>query len=349
MDFKLSQKQLIAIFIIAFIPVIFLSVREALVNPEVDIWESWEWPKTFVSLMFSLLVTLLLFAGNTYIIRYLNIRMPWGEYLVKRIITEAALCMVYSGLAMVLLYTLLAKLTPYASLGKVPLFWNVFIAIVITIVAVLIVEGIDFFRRWTQTQVEAEKLQRENLQARYDVLRNQIRPHFLFNSLNVLSSLVHKDPDQAEDFIEQLSEVYRYVLDTGENTLVTVQKDLKALEAYIFLQQTRYGQNLKFNQELDENALNGYIPPLTFQILMENAVKHNVIGKEAPLTVTLKRANPQYMVMENNIRERTDKNPSTGIGLKNLKERFSFVTDLQPEFHSQDNRFLAYIPLIQKT
>ncbi len=348
MDFKLSQKQLIAIVLISVIPVVFLSVREALANPELDFWGNWQWPKTFISLLFSLMVTLLLFAGNTYIIRYLNLRMPWDQYWVKRIMTEAVFCILFSGIVMTLMFTLLAKFTSIASLGVEPLFWNVFIAIVITIVAVSIVEGIDFFRRWNQTQLEAEKLQRENLQARYEVLRNQIRPHFLFNSLNVLSSLVHKDPDKAEDFIEQLSEVYRYVLDTGEQPLVTVQKDLKALEAYIFLQQTRHGDNLKFNQELDEKALNAYIPPLTFQILMENAVKHNAIGKDAPLTVTLKRANPQYMVMENNIRERTDKHSSTGIGLQNLQERFSFVTDFQPVFHNQDSRFLAYIPLIQK-
>lgn len=179
------------------------------------------------------------------------------------------------------------------------------------------------------------------------MLRNQVRPNFLFNSLNVLSSLVHKDPELAEDFIEQLSEVYRYVLDTANQNLVTVEQDVQALEAYFFLQQTRYGaDSLQFRNELNGDARQAWIPPLTLQMLAENAVKHNVASEQKPLKLTLSCAAGHFLRLTNNKQKRTDQHPSTSVGLQNLKSRFALVNERLPVFQEEPDTFNAYIPII---
>lgn len=347
MDYRLSRSHWIAMLIITVIPVLVFAIRAYITQEAITAPEALAIPPMLAGLGFSFIITVTLYTGNLFLIRYLNIKFPWREKPLQRMFVQVPFVILYPGIVMSILYSLFAGFTPFAVMTAEALFQNIFIAIVITIVVVAVMEGFNFFKRWNQQQLEAEQLKRENLQARFEVLRNQVRPHFLFNSLNVLSSLVHKDPDLAEDFIEQLSEVYRYVLETADQNLVTVERDLQALEAYIFLQQTRYGHDsLHFRNEINGNAHQARIPPLTLQMLVENAVKHNVASEHKPLVITLTQTAGHFLLLKNNKQKRTDQNPSTGIGLPNLKSRFSLVSDRLPTFQEEPDTFKAYIPLI---
>lgn len=347
MHFKLHKNQIIAILVIPIIPVMVLSIRDVIAEGS-NIIEVWRWPKFFASLGFSLTITFCLYAGNTYILRYLNIKMPWGQYLVQRILIEAILTIVYSALTMTLLYTLYANLSSFAEVSRIALFWNVFIAVVITIVAVSIIESIDFFRSWTQSQVETERLQKENIQARFEALKNQLNPHFLFNSLNVLSSLIHKDPDLAEDFVEKLSKVYRYLLENRDRKLVPLKDEVDFLKAYTFLQKSRYGANLQIDLNITSSQDEFYLPPLTLQLLLENAVKHNVIAKDQPLIISIETDDDNYLTVRNNLQERSDREWSAGLGIANLKERYHFFTEVEPKFGTSGNQYFARVPLLKE-
>ncbi len=348
MHYQLGRSHWLAIMVITVIPVIVFAIRAYVTEEAVTSPEALAIMPMLAGLGFSFVITTVLYIGNLYLIRFLNKQLPWRGNPLLRIFIQVPASILYPGIMMALLYVLYASFTPYAVLTSEALFQNIFIAIVITLVVAAIIEGFNFFKRWNQQQLQAEQLKRENLQARFEALRNQVRPHFLFNSLNVLSSLVHKDPDLAEDFIEQLSEVYRYVLDTADQNLVTLEQDLQALKAYIFLQQTRYGPNsLQFHHEINGDAQHAFIPPLTLQMLAENAVKHNVASEHQPLQLSLKPIAGNRLLLQNNKQKRTDQNRSTGIGLENLRARFSLVSDRMPTFKEDDQSFKAYIPLIK--
>ena len=148
----------------------------------------------------------------------------------------------------------------------------------ITIVISLFMEGRAFLNNWRKAALDAERLQKENARAQYDALKNQVNPHFLFNSLNALTQLVYEDQDKAATFIKQLSEVYRYVLDTREKELVTIDEELSFIRSYLFLQQIRFGQKLQISILVDSRDT--LLPPLALQILVENAIKHNIISED---------------------------------------------------------------------
>lgn len=343
----ISRGHWLAIMGITVIPVSIFRLKALLTEPGSSLQQVLEPIALLSSLTFSFTITAVLYLGNLWFIRYLDDRLPWQGHALQRLPVQVAWAILYSGGTMAVFYTGFASIAPGAGRSAEAIFRNVYIAIVITLIVMAILEGLSFFRHWRQSRLEAEQLQRANLQARFEVLCNQVRPHFLFNSLNVLSSLVHKDPELAEDFIEQLSEVYRYVLDTANQNLVTVEQDVQALEAYFFLQQTRYGaDSLQFRNELNGDARQAWIPPLTLQMLAENAVKHNVASEQKPLKLTLSCAAGHFLRLTNNKQKRTDQHPSTGVGLLNLKSRFGLVNERLPVFQEEPDTFNAYIPLI---
>ncbi len=194
-------------------------------------------------------------------------------------------------------------------------------------------------------ELQATQQEKERILARFETLKNQVNPHFLFNSLNVLSSLVHEDPDLAESFIAKLTRVYRYVLDLKEETLVPLSRELDFVNSYFFLQQIRFGNNLQLYIEVGEDHKKQLLPPLSLQLLMENAVKHNIISKEYPLKIEL-FVRGEELVIKNNFQPRSEKVHSTGIGLSNLRERYRLLTEKQPSFDRENDYYVARIPLL---
>jgi LytS/YehU family sensor histidine kinase len=197
---------------------------------------------------------------------------------------------------------------------------------------------------WRQTAIDAEKAKRESIKAQYDSLKNQVNPHFLFNSLNALTNLVYQDQDKAAKFIKQLSEVYRYVLESRDKEVVTINEELKSLESYIFLQQIRFGD--KLNVQIDIPQRDGRVAPLALQMLFENAIKHNVISEEYPLTIHIYRKEDNLIVENTLKRKHILPEDSSGLGLENIKKRYEFLSDKKVAVEETNLKFKVTLPIL---
>jgi Histidine kinase len=224
--------------------------------------------------------------------------------------------------------------------------WNSWIfSLIITIMVSAIVHSKNFLTGWKQTLVEAEKLKKEQAIAQYETLKTQVNPHFLFNSLNVLTTLVHKDADVAEQFIIQLSKVYRYILESRAQEIISLEEEMRNLEAYVFLMQIRFGNNFIFDNQLTAKTNGFKVAPLTLQMLVENALKHNEISKMYPLSISV-FLEDNFIVVRNNLQLKTNQNDSTGIGLSNIKSRYQFLSSVPVSVSENDGFFTVKIPLI---
>ena len=194
--------------------------------------------------------------------------------------------------------------------------------------------------------VENETLRAENLNSRYEALKNQLDPHFLFNSLNTLQSLIEDDPDKAENFIQQLSVVMRYTLQNNE--VVTLADELECVRSYCLMMKMRYGDNLIFDHGIDHQKYDDYhVLPLSIQGLIENAIKHNVISSKQHLMVHIHTDNDNHLIISNKIQQKIGKEEGTGIGLANLAERYRIKWNENVEIFDDGMIFSVTLPLKQ--
>jgi LytS/YehU family sensor histidine kinase len=222
-----------------------------------------------------------------------------------------------------------------------------FSAIVVTIIISLFMHGRSFLFHWKETAVRAERFQKESMKSKYESLKNQVNPHFLFNSLNALTNLVYEDRDQAAKFIKQLSQVYRYVLDTRDQEVVAKDDELEFLNSYLFLQQIRFENNLQVKIELQD--VETHFPPLVLQMLIENAIKHNVVSTESPLVVQIYGDNG-FVIVENSLKKKTVmKDESPGVGLENIKMRYEFLSSHKVLVEQNGQSFMVKLPVIKLT
>lgn len=190
-------------------------------------------------------------------------------------------------------------------------------------------------------------LENENILSQYEALKNQVNPHFLFNSLNTLASLIRFEPNNALKFIEEFADIYRYVLDVKDKILVTVKEELDFVQSYTYLQKLRHNQNLELLVKINVECLHKFIVPLSLQILVENAIKHNEISETYPLTIEINCEN-DWIIVKNNINKIDSHLLSKKVGLKNLTERYNLITDKMPIFSLNNNEYIARIPIINE-
>lgn len=193
--------------------------------------------------------------------------------------------------------------------------------------------------------VLAEQLKRENLQTQLDSLKAQVNPHFLFNSLNSLSSLISEDAEKAEKFLDELSKVYRYLLRNNEDDLTTLAEELQFIQSYYHLLKTRYGDSLELQTKVDPKYLDHQLPPLTLQMLVENAVKHNRMMKERPLKIVLKSSGDKLIVV-NNLQRKVRQVTSNRVGLGNIAKKYKLLEQEDILVRENENEFAVIIPLI---
>jgi LytS/YehU family sensor histidine kinase len=208
--------------------------------------------------------------------------------------------------------------------------------------------GLNFYKLAQEKASEAEKLQREYAHVRLQALKSQVNPHFLFNSLSVLSSLVHVSAETSDKFIQQLSKAYRYILEQKDVKWVTLQSELDFLDAYFFLLQIRFDKKIKLVKEIALNETEYTLPPLTLQLLIENAVKHNKMSNNEPLTIKIFNEG-EFLIVVNNINKRDQHETSTGIGLENIRKRYAYITDKKIDILDGEHQFSVRIPLIKNT
>ena len=206
-------------------------------------------------------------------------------------------------------------------------------------------------KRLRQAEQEHEKLRAANLQSQLDALRQQVNPHFLFNSLNVLDSLIEDDPKQARVFLEELSTVYRYLLRSNgatdrDSNLTDLASELAFIHSYYHLLKTRHGDGLHLNITIDDRYQTYQLPPLTLQLLVENAVKHNIVLPDQPLRIAIQTDEHAQLQVRNNIQRKTIRVASNGVGLANILSKYQMLNQPPPIIREANEEFVVTLPLI---
>jgi len=192
-----------------------------------------------------------------------------------------------------------------------------------------------------------ERLRQEKIQFRFEVLRNQVNPHFLFNSFNTLISTIEENPKMGVEYVEQLSDFFRNIVNYRDKDIIPLKEELELLQTYFFLQQKRYGNNLRLEINITESAAEqNYIPPLTLQLLIENAIKHNAVSKETPLLITV-NIDGSFLIVNNNMNPKLNKDTSSGMGLQNIINRYNILCDKKVQIKNDNKNFIVLLPLIQ--
>jgi sensor histidine kinase YesM len=294
----------------------------------------------------SVLVGGLFMFGLTFIIKTLDRKVPWLHFPFKRLILQFIITVIFSLLVIVFAIFLNS------------LFWHQEITTAyflqtgsfMTKVALIFVFGgslisntILFFKNWKESAVQQEKLKRIQLNLQYETLKSQVSPHFLFNTLNSLTSLISSNPDKAIDFVKKLSEVYRYVLDQKDQELADLASELKFVESYVFLQKIRFETNL--DVQIEVSPQNFKVIPLSVQMLVENAIKHNEISDRRPLQIKIYTTSEQYLVVENQLQKKSGSEGS-GSGIQNIRERYEFFTTKKVLIYENLEKYRVSIPLL---
>jgi sensor histidine kinase YesM len=225
--------------------------------------------------------------------------------------------------------------------------WVLLVGLTGDLVGAAFNEAIYSQQEWRRTQLEKEQLEKLHLQSQLDVLKNQINPHFLFNSLNSLSSLIVDDPGKAELFVDKLSRVYRYILLHNGRDWVDLETELSFIKSYFHLLQTRYGEGVKLDISVSDSQLYMLLPPLTLQLLVENAIKHNIVHKDKPLLIEITSSGEMELVISNNL-QRKDKRLvlSHGVGLKNIADRYEIANAGTITVQEDNGLFTVKLPLV---
>ncbi len=286
-----------------------------------------------------------LWMGNDKLGCWINTKISWIERPVTRFLVGMISTIVYT-IGIIYLILLMFEWAFQLHLLGDKLTDTFQIAIVITFIISFFMHSRTFLLNWKQATVNSEILKKENIAAKYESLKNQVNPHFLFNSFNALSNLVYEDPDKAVSFIKQLSEVYRYVLDTRDKEVVSIEEEKKFLDSYLYLQQIRFGDKLKLEVKLD--GIQSMVAPLVLQMLVENAIKHNIISEENPLTIRI-YSRDNFIMIENNLQKKTIlSEDSPGIGLENIQKRYEFLSNKKVEL-IQNEMFVVKLPIISES
>jgi two-component system, LytTR family, sensor kinase len=299
-------------------------------------------------IVYALLINILIGTGTRQINTLLEQWIPWQQATRKRLIIQTFL----AGLLAFVVVSIFALITyllilPYPDPVNVMKRGITVGTLHAMTLGILYTAGY-FFEQWGKSYIEAERLKHENLLSQFSVLKQQVNPHFLFNALSTLSSLLVEDQKRATEFVQKLSIVYRYVLESKEKDIIDLADEIEAAQAYAYLQQTRFGENLKVSMCLPGNYRDKLIAPLTLQILLENAIKHNIVSSKRPLLVEVKVEDDSWLIVKNNLQKKTSIEAGTQIGLKNIVNRYQFLDNRTVDISETDSEFTVRIPLLQK-
>jgi sensor histidine kinase YesM len=297
---------------------------------------------TSLSFVFALILVFI----DLQIINALDRSLPLPKRLFVRIPIEFLLA-VFTGLIIGTSVTVVAEmLNPYRDGLMRNIINNSLITSVLNLIIITVIEAIIWFKRNQQSLVKAERLEKENSQIRFETLKSQLNPHFLFNSLNVLSSLIKKDSVKAQNFVDEFSSVYRYTLDVIEKPVVELREELDFAKSYLFLQKIRFDNAVDMEINVGASKLNYFVPPLAVQTLLENAFKHNRASVDNPLNIRIYDED-NFLVIVNNLQPKIKGSDSKGVGLSNLTKRYELLGEERPHFSVTEKEYVAKIPLIK--
>jgi hypothetical protein len=295
--------------------------------------------------LFNGLMAALLWLGNIWISE--AVKISWLERPVLRLFVSLTLTLVVTVLIANVVHVLqywvwIGKLPDRFFLANAETYWSV---IIITLILSLFMHGRAFLLQYREAIVEQEALKRAHLATRYESLQNQVNPHFLFNSFNVLSNLMHKDVGQADEFLQRMTRVYRYVLESQTKEAVPLDEELRMLRNYLYLLEVRFGEGLEVSLDLTPDP-SEYLAPQSLQMLVENAVKHNVVSRKRPLHIHIVRAGDDRVEVRNN-RQPKDQSPhSLGVGLANIRDRYHLLAGREVIIREEPDIFSVSLPIL---
>ena len=274
-------------------------------------------------------------------------KYPEYNQTVKRLLISLSLYIVITSATIYGIFWLYAALPIFQyQLSFVHLMASLITGALVDVLSASFHEGVAFYERWKKATDEAEQLKQQHLQTQLESLKSQVNPHFLFNSLNSLSSLISDNPAKAEKFLDELSKVYRYLLRNNENILTTLQAELQFIQSYYHLLKTRYGDSLLLQMDINEDYRAWQLPPLTLQLLVENAVKHNIMVKQMPLQITITAQHDKLEVC-NNLQRKLKQADSSRVGLANIGRKYKLLKQEDIVVTEEEERFRVVIPLIK--
>jgi hypothetical protein len=299
----------------------------------------------FKWILASILITFIEWETSRRIVSFLWKRYPWENKAVIHLLVNILFLILLTTFSVLIIY--LFNLL-YDSVMEN--YWyrmrGVHLSVVLlTLFAISVYEGVYLFYKWKRSLVQSALLEKENILSQYEALKNQVNPHFLFNSLNTLAGIIPENSDKAIEFVTSFSSLYRYVLDVKDLVSVKLEKELEFVRSYIYMQKIRYGETLQVDMNPGELNLNSRIMPLSLQLLIENAIKHNEISDLYPLKIRVS-CEEGYLVVRNALNKIPHELDSPKTGLHNLKERYRLVSDSLPYFHQDEKEFVAGIPLL---
>jgi len=305
--------------------------------------------KFLVGLVWAFIICITQWSGPVIINYIIDKRIKWIEQPILRSIVGVISMVIYSIVAFtavqfIMLY-ILYRISPVDAWQSVS--HSIIIALVISLLMSLTFTAIGFFKAWKRALLHEQQLKAEMMAYKYESLRNQINPHFLFNSFNVLSDLVYADQATAVKFIQQMSDLFRYVLDSRDKELVPLKDELEFMHSFIYLLKTRFEDKLNISIDLQPGQ-EEFIVPMALQLLVENAVKHNEISEAYPLHISIRKKD-DYLEVENTLQIKNVGDDSKSTGLKNIEQQFRFFTEKEIEISNTGEKFLVRIPILKST
>jgi sensor histidine kinase YesM len=287
-------------------------------------------------------ISFILFWINFYILKPLqsNKKINWINFTLAFAVSF--------GVVLLLSHYLFALKKSFLPKVDIPRSGNLFITkdFFLALVVIICIYVIRLVFQNQKNRLEIQSLKIENLQRQFDALKNQVSPHFLFNSLSSLKTLIYESPEVAQEYLNHLSSVLRYTLQANENRLVSLNDELQFVESYFFLIKLRFTKNITMVQSISNELLGYKVPPLALQILMENAVRHNEISKRNPLEISIATTQNQTLIVINTINKKFTPEPGAGVGLVNLSNQYRILGDRDISIRKEDQNFIVEIPLL---
>lgn len=296
-----------------------------------------------------LAVLILLVVGNGLISYFFDKKLPWLRFGIKRLVSHLLLGVFYSLIIINVAYLLFKLVLTNESPTSVQLAVTNAYGIVIFIPLFSIYFSYHFLNHWQQSELQSELFKKETLKFQLDNLKNHLDPHFLFNNLNILSSLIDYNPKESKVFLNKFADVYRAILKTKGEDLIELRDEMEMVDAYIYLLKTRFEENVIFEINIDKDTIHRMLPPLTIQMLVENAIKHNVISESKPLVITISSKKSRLSIANTLYEKSFDlvNDDESGTGLENIKKRYSYFTEEIVETNKDIDIFEIVVPLIK--
>ncbi len=303
-----------------------------------------DWPDLLIgSWVISIFMTILYWEGARRITAWSRKRHPEFSKTGKRIIQTVVVVMSYAiAIDFFTGITLMKWLMPPDCVPPSGLAGTYLLILFI----LAVYEAVFLYDQWKTALLEQERVKQEHVRSQLEGLRSQVNPHFLFNSLNTLMSIIPDDSQLAVSYLQRLSKVFRYVLENRDEQLISLETELDFIENYIFLQKERFRENLRITMDVPDNLKSLKIVPLSLQILFENAIKHNIVSEKKPLTVEV-FVRDDKIVVRNNLQRKSQVMDSTKFGLDNIRNRYHFFTEATVDVQEDAQYFTVAIPLLK--